>query len=163
MPSAWGSSWSSYWGNAWGTISSGGGGGGGSGVSGMTARNVINRALRRIEVIAAGEEPSAEEARDALAELNMMMVSFPREGIAYEHTALALSDLMDMDDGLSMYVSNMLTERLAGEYGRQLTPRQQLEADEAKRALQAAYWTASTAALDPVVWRPTHTRFRSGY
>lgn len=157
MPSAWGSSWGAWWGSAWGAVS------GTSASASLTARNVINRALRRIEVIAAGEEPSAEEARDALAELNMMMASFRREGIGYDHTTLALSDLMNMDDGLSMYVSNMLTERLAGEYGRQMTPRQQIEADEAKRALQAAYWVTATAALDPTVWRPTHARFRSGF
>lgn len=126
----------------------------------LTARDVIKRALRRLEVIAAGEEPTAEEARDALLELNAMMIGFAREGIAYSHTTLALSDVLNMDDGLSIFVSNMLTEKLAGEYGRQLTPVQMQEADMGRRMLQAAYYTPETATIDYAIYRPSQWRFR---
>lgn len=167
MPSAWGNSWGAWWGNAWGTITSGGGGGGGGGggvtpAGTLTARDLIKRALRRLEVIAAGEEPTAEEARDALLELNAMMVGFPAEGIAYTHTMLALSDVVNMDNGRAIFVSNMLTEKLAGEYGRSLTPVQLQEAETARRMLQAAYFTADTATLDYAIWRPSSWRFRGG-
>lgn len=57
-----------------------------------TARDICRRALTRARVIAAGEEPSAEDASDALALLNDMMFGWSAQGVDIGHAALVLAD-----------------------------------------------------------------------
>lgn len=125
-----------------------------------SARDVIKSALRRIGVIAAGEDPSAEEASDALAELNAIMANGKREGIDYAHATLALTDTLTMDDGLAWYWRDWLALRLADEYGRGVSPGIPEAADNARRMLQAAFKTPTGAALDYAIWRPSAARFQ---
>lgn len=53
-----------------------------------TARKIINSALRKIEVLAAGETPEASEAQDALDELNAMISSWTIEGLRADFTTM---------------------------------------------------------------------------
>lgn len=125
-----------------------------------SARDVIKSALRRLNVIAAGEDPSAEEAADALAELNAMLINFKREGIDYTHAALSLTDALTVDDGVAWYIRDCLVEKIADEYGRPLSPMLAAASDNARRMLQAAFKTPTGAAIDVAIYRPGAARFR---
>lgn len=125
-----------------------------------SARDVIKSALRRLSIIAAGEEPSAEEANDALAELNALMANAKREGIDYTHAPLRLTDTLTVDDGLAWYWRDWLAVRLADEYGRPLSPGLAEAGDNARRMLQAAFKTPRGAELDIAIWRPSAVRFQ---
>lgn len=124
-----------------------------------SARDVIKRAMRRIGVIAAGEDPSAEEAADALRELNGMMTNFPREGIDYAHSWLSLTDVLTIDDGLCDYVGDCLAKRIATEYGRPIGPDIEEAADTGRRMLQAAFKSPRGADIDYAISRPGNTRY----
>lgn len=124
-----------------------------------SARDVIKRSMRRIGVIAAGEDPSADEASDALRELNGMMTNFRREGIDYAHAWLDLTDALTIDDGLCDYVGDILAVRLADEYGRQVTPMIAEAADNARRMLQASFRRIRTAPIDDAIGLPVGTRY----
>ncbi len=124
-----------------------------------SARDVIKGALRRIGVIAAGEDPAAEDAADALTELNGLMSNARREGIDYVHATLRLTDALTMDDGLAMYWRDVLALRLAEEYGRPVTPGLFEAADTARRMLMAAHKTPTSASIDEAIYRPITSSF----
>lgn len=57
-----------------------------------TARDICSRALRRLKVIDATEEASADDAALALGELNDMLHSWAASGVDVQHSDFALSD-----------------------------------------------------------------------
>lgn len=57
-----------------------------------TVAQICRRALLRARVIAAGEEPSAEDASDALALLNEMMFNWAAMGVDVGHATMAGAD-----------------------------------------------------------------------
>ena len=57
-----------------------------------TTREIITRAMRRIRIVDAMQQPSAEDADLVLDALNDMMQAWQWDGVPIEHTDLTLTD-----------------------------------------------------------------------
>jgi hypothetical protein len=125
-----------------------------------TASDVISKALQRLNLISEVETMSSEQAADGLIALNEMMHGFSSQGIAYAHSDLALTDTVNMHDGLIDSLKWMLARKLADDgYGVVLSPQQLGMMMMAKRALQAAYFLRRVAPVD----RALRSRGVGGY
>lgn len=103
-----------------------------------TALDVITRALRKLRQLDVGEEPTAEEAEDALSDLNDMLAEWAIDGIDLALIDLELSDDIDLPRDHMAAIVLSLAERLGGEYGSELSP---IDANsvERRRAILRAY------------------------
>src|SRR5258706_15375316 len=86
-----------------------------------TAQEVINRAMRRINVLAAQEALNADEMTTSLQTLNDMLFNFPARGIQYVHIELAQSDTVNVPDAQVRNVVNLLADDLSDDYGVAIT------------------------------------------
>lgn len=113
-----------------------------------TARQVITEAFHRMALISEDEAVTADQMTRALLVMNDMMNGFGAEGIQYVHTDLLVDDTVNVPDELVRSLGWMLLSDLADEYGKVLTPTQQLNVDRARGALQAYYFAVPVAQLD---------------
>ena len=116
----------------------------------VTASDLIGQAFRRLGVTAEGEQPSAEEASDALTTLNTMLHGFKADGIDYAHTDLALSSTVNFPDEELAMVRDLLANELAPGFS---APVDRIAGAilNAKRTLQARYTFLLPATLDKAV------------
>lgn len=124
-----------------------------------TALDLITDAFHRIALISEDEAVTADQLNRGLSVLNDMMSGFSAEGIQYDHSVLASGDTINVPDQLIRSVGWMLISDLADEYGKVLTPTQQLNVDRARGALQAFYFAVPVAQLDDGI----RSRQRLGY
>jgi len=113
-----------------------------------TATDIINRACRRINILAGEEALSAAEASDALQNLNDMLHAFGPMGIKYAHTTLAAGDTVNFPDEQLRNIMLMLCADLADEYSVPLGPETSEAIRQAKNELQAAYLVLPPAVPD---------------
>ncbi len=116
-----------------------------------TAEQVINRAFRRINVLAAQEALNANEMTDALETLNDMMFNFTARGIQYVHVQLAQSDTVNVPDEQVRNVVNLLCDDLADDYGVNITPDLREDIRNAKLELQNCYMVINPAVPDKAI------------
>ena len=62
---------------------------------GFTARQAVTFALRKIKVLASGEDPTAEDAEDAQIELNLMLKGWQKHENLWRHTEGSITLLAD--------------------------------------------------------------------
>lgn len=98
-----------------------------------TTRDIIERAYRKLGVVASDEAMTADQAESGLDALNAMMHGFALFGIDLEHADLALSDDFSLADRFHEASVYALAQRIA--------PDNMLgfDGDMFIRALQAAY------------------------
>lgn len=113
-----------------------------------TALDIITRALRKIRVLASGESPTSEEADDCLNALNDMLVGWAINGIDLAHTDLALTDTLDVPDDHLEAIRMSLAERVAGDFGAQLSPTDMQIADQGRAAIRAYHFSIKTIGID---------------
>ena len=115
----------------------------------QTANEVITGALRRLNLISEVETMSSERAATGLVALNELMHSFSSMGIAYAHSDLALTDTVNMHDGLIDGLKWLLARKLADDGDAvALSPTQLGSTMMAKRTLQSAYYLARRSPVD---------------
>ncbi len=124
-----------------------------------TARQIISDCFHRMALISEDEAVTADQMTRALTVMNDMMIGFGAEGIQYVHTDLLVDDTVNVPDELVRSVMWTLLSDLADEYGKVLTPTQQLNVDRARGALQAYYFAVPVAQLDDGI----ASRRRFGY
>lgn len=117
-------------------------------MSTQTARQTIERAMKRLGLLSEEETMTAPQAVDGLAMLNDMLQGFPAQGIQYVHAPLGLDTVLNVPDEQTRNVMLMLAEELADPYGKAVSDRLQMQIDAAKRALQAAYYVVPPAQVD---------------
>jgi hypothetical protein len=117
-------------------------------MSSQTARETIQRALKRLGILSEEEDMTAPQAVDGLAMLNDMLQGFPAMGIQYVHAPLTLDTVLNVPDEQTRNVVLMLAEELADPYGKEIGDRMQGQIDSARRALQAAYYIVPPAQVD---------------
>lgn len=120
-----------------------------------TANEIINRAARRLGILAESEALSATAGVDALSQLNEMLHGFGPRGIHYAHTTLAASDTVNVPDEQTRNVMLMLCQELAEDYGIEITPQLASEILDARQSLTAAYYTIPRAVGDRALQRRT--------
>lgn len=116
-----------------------------------SSRDLINKAAKRCNILASEEALNAAEMQDALVMLNDMMSNFGPRGIPYVHTALALTDTINMPDEVLRDLMLVFCIDLADDYGIGLNPNTQMECQAAIKTLQAYYYLARPGIIDPVL------------
>jgi hypothetical protein len=106
-----------------------------------TSAQIVARALKRINVVAAGEDPSAVDAADGLAALNAMIAGWAADGIN-------ISPDVPLPSKHEEGVVAMLAVRLAPDYGRMPSPLVTEAANEGMYRLEADYISAPLARFD---------------
>ncbi|WP_299109811.1 hypothetical protein [uncultured Bradyrhizobium sp.] len=121
-----------------------------------TANDIINRAARRIGVLAESEALSADALVDALGQLNEMLHSFGPRGIHYAHTTLAAgSDTVNVPDEQIRNVMLLLCQEMADEYAVSISQQLASAILDARQSLQAAYYTIPKTVGDKALMRRT--------
>lgn len=124
-----------------------------------TAQQIIERALRRIAVLAAEEAQTNAELVDNLQVMNDMMAGFGPLGIYYVHTTLAAGDTVNVPDEQVRNVMLLLCWELADNYDMPITPALNSSIANAKNALQAYYHVSRPGLTDPLLRQHQWGRF----
>ncbi len=112
-----------------------------------TAQQCIERALRRINVLAAEEAVSDNDMVESLQIMNDMMFGFPPRGIQYVHADLAQSDTVNVPDAQVRNVVLLLCDELADGFGMPITPDLRTDIMRAEQQLQAYYFVSAPAKI----------------
>lgn len=118
-----------------------------------TASDIIVRALKRINVIAANEAVSATDMVDSLQIMNDMMSGFYSGGIEYVHVTLAQTDTVNMPDQQIRNLILMLCSELADDFGLTLGAKTADQINSAKLELQSYYMVINPAVPDRAIRR----------
>jgi hypothetical protein len=106
-----------------------------------SSAQIVARALKRINVVAAGEDPSAGDAADGLAALNAMIAGWAADGIN-------VSPDVPLPSKHEEGVIALLAVRLAPDYGREPAALVYEAANEGMYRLEADYISAPLAQFD---------------
>ena len=127
-----------------------------------TAQSVVKRALRLLAITQTGEEPSADEAQDALSALNEMLFSWELESIPLEHIEMAWTDTLPFPTNHIRPITYNLALVLADEYGKQPTQMVFDIAQRGYRNLQNFYLDYDDLPVDPAI-NPYYSPNRYNY
>lgn len=119
-----------------------------------TALDIITGALRKIRVLAIGREPKAAETEHGLTALNEMLSTWRINGIDLAPTALLSTDTLDVPDDHLETIRLSLAERIAGDYGAQVSPIDSGIAADGRAALRAYHFTIKTIGIDHIAAIP---------
>lgn len=119
-----------------------------------TALEVITRALRKVRAYGAGETVSAEDAEDCLTALNDMLAGWAINGIDIAHVALDFSDELDVPDDHLEAIKLSLAERIASDFGAEISPVDAAIADQGRAALRAYHFSIASLGIDHPAARP---------
>lgn len=114
-----------------------------------TVSDIIDRALRKITVIAHDDPATAEDAANALEALNGMLAEWKLRGVDISHADLALTDAFPLGNEYRDGVVYMLGARLSPDYS--LPPF--FDADDFFRVIQTAYYVPQEAEMDDAILR----------
>lgn len=117
-------------------------------------RDIIERAFRKLRVVATDEPMTADQADAGLATLNQMMHGWKLMGIDLSHVDLGLTDDFSMDAMFHEGAIYQLCQRLSPEFSE---PAQ--DPDAWFRALQTHYATIPAATI-PLALRRTSSQDR---
>jgi hypothetical protein len=118
-----------------------------------TAGDIVTRAAKRINVLAAEEALNASQMVDGLQTLNDLLAGFGPAGIQYVHATLAQTDTLNFPDEQIRNVMLMLCSELADDYGVSIGQSLALAIQAAKLELQAAYLNVDPAVPDRALRR----------
>jgi hypothetical protein len=105
----------------------------------ITISTMVTNSMRRINMLAAGQDADAAEADEVLGILNDMMLALPAKGVHTGWTTLALTDNFPLEDRHIEGVTWMLSEAITGGSGMSLSAEQQKKANAGWLALEADY------------------------
>lgn len=123
-----------------------------------TMADIVNRAYRKIGVLAIDEELGGDEAETGIEALNGMLHEWSLRGVDISHTDKILSDEFPLAAAYRDGTVYMLASRLAPDY---VVP-QAFDADDFFRAIQAAYMTIDTVSFDKALTEVPSKKERDG-
>jgi len=106
-----------------------------------SSAQIVTRALRRLKVIGAGEDPSADDAADGLAALNAMIAGWEADGVK-------VSGDVPLDARFEEGVVALLAVRLADDFGTSPSAGVVRDAENGWARLQAAFNHVPLAQFD---------------
>ena len=113
-----------------------------------TARDMITRALRLIDVVGDGVDLSAEQADDGLKGLNDMLFYWGLEGIQIGHTEATLDTVFTLPDNHMLPVRYNLAVMLAPEFDAVVSDYVAEMANRSFRQLKQEHFVAPKAEFD---------------
>jgi P22 tail accessory factor len=120
-----------------------------------TARDIVERAYRKIGVVATDEAMTADQASVGVDDLNMMMHGLVLDGIDTGWADLQSADEFTMEPEFHEGLVYMLASRLAPDFA---VPG--FSDTTFKRRLAAAYLIIPDAVIDPMLRRRSFMRYR---
>lgn len=115
-----------------------------------TATEISRKALRRLNVVAAGESPPADDVQAAIDALNAMVASWEASGVIVT---------LPMDDRFEQATVAMLAVRLSEDYGATVGPVLVRDAENGWITIQAHYITPAEPTFDYALTRTPSRRF----
>lgn len=119
-----------------------------------TARDLVERAYRKIGVVATDEAMTADQASVGMDALNMMMHGLVLEGIDTGYSDLQLADQFSLDARFDEGIVYMLASRIAPDFGRQ-----GFDDRAFKQGLANAFLIVPDASIDTAI-RRTSSQWR---
>jgi hypothetical protein len=119
-----------------------------------TATEISTKALKRINVIASDETPSAADVSDGTDALNAMIASWEAEGLT--------GDVLPLDGRFEKAVTDLLAVQLCDFYGKQPSAILMRDADRGWSQIQAAFLATPEASFDPALIGTTYRRQTGG-
>lgn len=125
-----------------------------------TARDIVNAALRRANVVGTGETPSADEAKETLERMNDFMASWSKKGwtptladgeTEYSHATMTLNTTWTLDEAHVFGMKAILATMMCEEYGSPITPRLAEDARTGMNTLRSDFATRQTLTLPKVI------------
>lgn len=113
-----------------------------------TAYQLVTGALRLATVVAAGEQPTAEDMADGIEALNQMAAALKIDGIDLQWVNVDSNTELTVDDAYIKALKHLLAVDLAPEYGLTIAPAVIVQAEGGYRALQMAFTTVPDAEFD---------------
>lgn len=113
-----------------------------------TARDVITSALKKAGLLAAGTDPSAEEATDGLESLNDMAASWDARNVHTGWAALALDDDVILEDRHLEGLKFMLAERICSDFGAEVPREVSKRASDGWQLICADYMAPENLRVD---------------
>ena len=113
-----------------------------------TANDVVTGAAKKINVIAAGETLSGQDAADGLQNLNDMLHAFELQGIFLGHTDLALAGTINLPDSHIEGLKAILAVRMAPEYEKEASMRVQMLASDTESLFITHYAEIPVMSID---------------
>ena len=123
-----------------------------------TARDIIDRAFRKLDVSGVGEPLTADEADEGLVALNMMLHEWKLRGVDVTHVDLTLDSTFALASEYELGTVYMLAMHLSPDYQVPAA----FNADDFFRAIQAAYMTIDSAVMPRAVIKLPSTNARDG-
>lgn len=120
--------------------------------------NVITATLRKLGVVATGENADADAAGEALFALNAMMHGWKLRGVDISHSDLTLGDNFPLADEYVEGTVYLLAARLSPDF---MLPAS-FDADDWFRTFQAAYASIPTLTPPYALTRPPSREDRDG-
>ena len=114
-----------------------------------TVHDILERAYRKVGIIAHDDAMTADHAAAGLNTFNDMLHSWELVGIALGHTDVGLSDAFPLADKFREGAVYLLASRLAPDWSVPVA----FDAYVFLREIQASYMVIDTVALDPMLVR----------
>ena len=114
-----------------------------------TARDIVERAFRKLGVVASDEPMTADQAQNGLDTLNMMMHAWMLDGIDVGHIDLQLADQFSLEPQFAEGTVYLLAERLSPDYSAPAN----FDPREFKKRLSAAFLIIPDSKIDTVLTR----------
>ncbi len=112
----------------------------------MIANDVVKRAMSILGVKAAGEELNGEDGEDGLEMLNTLLAEWRGADIPVtDYSVASLQATLTIPLAHKEAIAGKIAERLAGDYGVQLSPIQMKNIEEAFHRMQLAYFVSMPA------------------
>jgi hypothetical protein len=129
----------------------------------MTVNDLIRRAMRSLGVLHTKEDPTADEAADALATLNDMLNAWRLTGIDLEHLTMNLTDTLPYADEDASAIRYNLAVELSAEYGIDPPMVVVALARNTYIAIKAKYTNVATLAVDSALSPIWSTNLEPGF
>jgi hypothetical protein len=113
-----------------------------------TALDIILGSLRRLGVLGSGQSPTSSETADALEALNDMGASFDARNVYTGWSPLVLTDDVILEDRHHEALKYMLAERLADDYGMDVSANIKKRAYEGWLLICADYMAPENLRVD---------------
>lgn len=127
-----------------------------------TVSDIVNRALKRVDITGNGETAAPDDAAYALDSLNEMMAGWAAQGVDVNHNDLALGDTFPLEDKHKAGVIAMLACELANDYSMPISAGLDRDRRAGWLALQADYVLVEPMRVDASLARTPSQRHWDG-
>lgn len=118
-----------------------------------TAADICTGAMRMLALLDATESPSAADAATCLERLNDMISGWAAQGVDTSHWPMTLASVFSLEDRHVGGVKAMLAVQIAGDFGAEINPSVQINAEKGWAGVEAEYIQPPNTTFDTaLIW-----------